>query len=83
MDLLSQIPLVPLSEPFFNQHISSPTHRDSGLLDHVYTREVHVDKKGTIYTHYSEHLVVFIQITVSQTSDWIYCHYKTTGKNKN
>lgn len=69
MDLLSQIPLVPLSEPFFKQHISSPTHRDGGLLDHIYTRKVHVDKKGTIYTYYSDHLAVFIQITVSQTSD--------------
>lgn len=69
MDLLSQIPLVPLSEPFFKQHILSPTHRDGGLLDHIYTRKVHVDKKGTIYTYYSDHLAVFIQITVSQTSD--------------
>lgn len=69
LDLLVQLPLAPLSEPVFKQHITSATHRDGGLLDHIYTRKIDVIKTGNIYTYYSDHLAVFLQITVPSISD--------------
>lgn len=67
------MPLATLSEPFFKQLITSPSHRDGELLDHTYTRKIDdFLKRNYLHVLLKPH-GYFIQITVPQISDSIYC----------
>ena len=48
-----------LCDKGFKQHISVPTHRQGGLLDHIYTRDIEPSIVNTSFTYYSDHTAVF------------------------
>ena len=60
LDLKKMPPIRCLEEAGFQQHIADVTHREGGLLDHIYTKDLDVDASGTVHCYYSDHCAVYI-----------------------
>ena len=57
-DIYLQSPLPGfLSNLGFQQHVTDPTHRFGGLLDHIYTRNIQLSRTETHFCYYSDHTV--------------------------
>ena len=48
-----------MTEHNFIQLINSATHRDGGIIDHIYIRGLHSVQSGVLPVYYSDHAAIY------------------------